>query len=182
MDKVVLVFCKIENCYDNGESYEKRKNQMTLFFEKLRNIKKINNADRVLFSFFSYEPYETYYIKPTEIVVNLTNEYKFIDMSKHIFKDESHEINYHKPIENCYEITKHIDSVTLESEIIRYINESQNNYDVQNIIFITDEKIPVEDNSYDIVITQPGFQHLISSLEKYEENVDTKKYRYARVV
>ena len=39
MEKVVLVFCKIENCYDGDEGYEKRKPDMPLFFEKLKKIK-----------------------------------------------------------------------------------------------------------------------------------------------
>lgn len=182
MEKVVLVFCKIENCYDGDEGYEKRKPDMPLFFEKLKKIKEISNADNIMFSFFTDKNYGTYYIKPTEININLKAEKSYIKLSNQFYKDESHVLNHHKSIEDCYEITKHTDSKTIESEILEYINKSFNDYDVKNIIFITDGELPVKCDYSDKIVTQAGFQNLISSLDSYIEEKNAKKYTYAKVV
>ena len=182
MEKVVLVFCKIENCYDGNEGYENRKNIMPFFFEKLEKIRKINSADTILFSFFTNQDYDVYYIKPTEININLKDKTTCIKVSNQFYKNESHVFNYYKNVEDCYEIRKHVGSKTMDLEILEYIDKSYSMYDVKNIIFITDNDLSPEYDNYDKIVAIAGFQNLVLSLDHYIEEKSTKIYTYAKVV
>lgn len=179
MDKAVIVLCKIEDCYDGNEGYESRKPLMPLFFKKLEQIAKINGADKLIFSFYTNKDFSEYYIKPTEIGINIKEEHKFIDLCKQFYKDENHEVIHSLPLGYNYKITKHENGVTMYSEISRFINESEENYDLKKVIVITNIEVPINDINVDIITTKGGFEKLIDSTDEYLKNKDVKKYMYA---
>lgn len=179
MEKVVLVFCKIENCYDGNEGYNNRKENLPQLFEKLEKIKNVSDADKVIFSLYTNDIYANQYIKPTEIFINLKENNSSIDICRNFYKDENHEVVNSLPAGNNYKIVLHDSNVTMGKEMVRFINESRHTYNISRTIFITDTESPIQLPGSDVVIAYGGLKSVIASLDEYINNIKIRRYNYA---
>lgn len=174
MKNITLFLCDIEGTYKND--YENKQKDIKEFVEVINKLRKLNNSQKVVFSFMS----QSNGIDVQECANTIK---PFINESNIVLGKQYYDVGY---IIN--DIEHKIATRSKLSQMLEYIYEMSNKYTINKIYYADDSKLGTymfkeiaEDLGYDIESINPqngGCKELTSIINENFLNHKTKKKNY----
>lgn len=164
-NKILVVLCKIDNCYEKEDNYRDRVAILPSFFQELNKIKQDMDADKILFSFYTDDTYEHQKLKQTEFAINIRTLANDIVLGEQFYEDENHEIvidSKNNP-KLCIKSNRNIKEQ--HKEMLQYIKRLQNTETIVGILNISNCFEEFYINSMRTIIVSGGLNSIIDSLK-----------------
>lgn len=163
MEKVVVMFCKIEESFKAEDTYKSRKEQIPFFLNLIENIKNEEQVSKIVLSFISDKNMYDSYIANTEISMNMpTYDNNTLIFGKNFYND----FNYNPQNQGKCLLEKNNPNAGLMNRVISYVSDLSNKYYVEDIIFVYPEPIPMP-NFMNLIVSSGGLKPLIEKLNYY---------------
>lgn len=156
MEKVVVLFYKLEECYDRGEGYCARVEKIHELLKSLEKIKERYDSDKIILSAYSDYSWDEKATLLTEVSMNIHENYNFIEFGK-----------------------KFYDGKMTPALVNEYINELSETRDLKKVIFINNEQIfctPASGSTN--IIIDGGLENIVNALDIYSREDKSYSYKY----
>lgn len=164
-NKILVVLCKIDNCYEKEDNYRDRAVILPSFFQELNKIKEDMGADKILFSFYTDDTYEHQKLKQTEFAINIRTFANDIILGEQFYEDENHEVVFDSENNPRLCIKNNRDIKEQHMEMLQYIKRLQNTESIVGIFNISNYFEKFNINSMRTIIVSGGLNSIIESLK-----------------